>query len=238
MTTLSTVILAGNEEDWIKECVESVIYFSDEVIVIVDSKSRDNTIKILDEIQENNHKVKVFLRRWIRGSEMRQFGLQQCTEDWILFLDADEILSDNAFLLKEYIKKGDNAGIESFSIKGHHFIFSLGLEDFTLPEHFWANRLVKRTPKIHFPKQKYHGVIQGLKGAAGAIVDVRVFHMGYVRHLSKVMKKHEEDMKTQEIHSPEFLKQWKDWHLKGTYPTKPFQEWDKFPSILKEKFKL
>jgi len=96
---LSAVILAKNEEENILQSIESV-NFCDEIIVI-DDYSKDKTTEIA-----RNHGANVFRRRLNNDfASQRNFGLQKAKGEWVLFLDADERVSEN--LKKEILKKFD-----------------------------------------------------------------------------------------------------------------------------------
>jgi glycosyltransferase involved in cell wall biosynthesis len=83
---LSVVVVTLNEEDRIRECLESVAW-ADELIV-VDAESRDKTATIAREVTDH-----VFVRPWPGFAAQKNFGLEQASGDWILSLDADEAVS-------------------------------------------------------------------------------------------------------------------------------------------------
>jgi glycosyltransferase involved in cell wall biosynthesis len=91
--TLSVYIITYNEQENIRDCLESVKW-ADEIIV-VDSFSDDKTVEIV-----RNYTDKVFQRRWDNIVNQRNFALSLATGDWVFCLDADERLTDN---LKEEI---------------------------------------------------------------------------------------------------------------------------------------
>ena len=97
MKKISTVIITLNEEENIKECLES-IKWTDEIIVI-DSFSTDNTVKICKNFSKN---VKVFKRKWTGYSNQKNFGIKKAKYNWILSIDADERITPE---LKEEIKE-------------------------------------------------------------------------------------------------------------------------------------
>ncbi|CUS98958.1 glycosyltransferase family 2 protein [Candidatus Kryptonium thompsonii] len=84
--TLSVVIIAGNEEGKIADCLESVSW-ADE-IVVVDSESKDRTVEIAKRYTD-----KVFIKKWEGYAPQKQFAIEKATCDWILSLDADERVS-------------------------------------------------------------------------------------------------------------------------------------------------
>lgn len=92
---ISVVIITGNEENNIRDCLKSVSW-ADEIIV-VDSESTDNTVNIAKEFT-----VKVFVHKWQGYSAQKTYSLTLAKNDWILSLDADERVSEN--LSKEILE--------------------------------------------------------------------------------------------------------------------------------------
>ena len=84
---LSVLIMTFNEEKNIRECLESVKW-ADEIIVI-DSRSTDQTIAIANEYTD-----KIYVRDWPGFAEQRNFCLSHASGDWVFLLDADERVSD------------------------------------------------------------------------------------------------------------------------------------------------
>jgi len=80
---LSVVIIACDEADNIGDCIRSVAW-ADEVLV-VDSGSSDETITIAESLG-----ARVLLRDWQGFGKQKQYATDQATHDWILNLDADE----------------------------------------------------------------------------------------------------------------------------------------------------
>lgn len=85
---LSVVILTRNEENNIAGCIESVKW-CDEVVVI-DDNSTDQTAKIAKALG-----AKVYEKTLENDfAAQRNFGLEQTQGQWVLFLDADERVSE------------------------------------------------------------------------------------------------------------------------------------------------
>jgi glycosyltransferase involved in cell wall biosynthesis len=83
---LSVAIVAMNEEAIIGQTLDSVRW-ADE-IVLVDSGSTDRTCDIAREFG-----AKVLPRAWPGFSLQKSFAFENCTQDWILSLDADEVVT-------------------------------------------------------------------------------------------------------------------------------------------------
>ena len=86
-TGLSACIITYNEADRIDDCVRSV-GFCDEVIV-VDSHSTDATRE-----QAAARGARVIERDWPGYRSQKQFAVEAAHHDWVLCLDADERVSD------------------------------------------------------------------------------------------------------------------------------------------------
>ena len=83
MTRLSVTIIAWNEEDRLRACLESVAWVDE--IVVVDAESTDKTVQVAREFTE-----KIWVRPWPGFAAQKNFALEQATGEWILSLDADE----------------------------------------------------------------------------------------------------------------------------------------------------
>ena len=85
----SAVIIAKNEERTIERCITSAKKVTDDVILVLDDNSTDNTGQIALE-----HGAKVFTYKWSGYSATKNFGVTKASHDWIICIDADEILDD------------------------------------------------------------------------------------------------------------------------------------------------
>lgn len=84
--TLSVAMIAMNEEANLRRTLESVKW-ADE-IVVVDSGSGDRTVEIAESFG-----AKTSYHAFGGHGEQKNVALDLCTRDWILLLDADEVLS-------------------------------------------------------------------------------------------------------------------------------------------------
>jgi glycosyltransferase involved in cell wall biosynthesis len=83
---ISVTVRTFNEEQNIRECLESVSW-ADEIIV-VDSKSTDSTVSIAREFTD-----KVMIQEWLGHIGQSQFATDQANNLWVLHMDADERVS-------------------------------------------------------------------------------------------------------------------------------------------------
>ncbi|WP_422348592.1 glycosyltransferase family 2 protein [Flagellimonas sp.] len=84
---LSALVITYNEIGYIERCIESVT-FADEILV-VDSYSTDGTYEYL----QNHPRVKVIQHPFQNFTAQKSHALKQASNDWVLFLDADEVVS-------------------------------------------------------------------------------------------------------------------------------------------------
>jgi len=84
---ISACIITFNEEDRIEDCLKS-LKFCDEIIV-VDSFSTDATVELARAAG-----AKVLQRKFTGYRSQKTFCVEQAQYDWILSLDADERISD------------------------------------------------------------------------------------------------------------------------------------------------
>lgn len=82
---LSVAIISLNEERIIGKMLEQVSKIASEII-IVDSGSTDNTIKIAKEFGAT-----IYQEEWKGFVEQKNSALKKCDQDWILCLDCDEV---------------------------------------------------------------------------------------------------------------------------------------------------
>ncbi len=109
MKKISATIITLNEEDKIRQCLESLKDVADE-IVVVDSLSTDNTKKICEEFG-----VKFIEQKWLGYSEQKNLANNLASYDWILSIDADEVLSDELKKSILEIKENDTPDNHIFS---------------------------------------------------------------------------------------------------------------------------
>ncbi|TGY44197.1 glycosyltransferase [Clostridium sartagoforme] len=143
-TTLSLCMIVKNEEKYIAKSIDSVKDIVNE-IVIVDTGSTDSTLDIL-----KNYNVKLYNYKWENDfASARNFAINKIKSDWILFLDADEILDEAS-------KDNLINYVNTTKLDGCHFIVynyrSENQNDFTI---HYAFRLF-RNNKGYYYKGKIH----------------------------------------------------------------------------------
>ena len=80
---ISVVIPAHNAGPWIEDCLRSVAWCDE--IVVVDSFSTDRTLEICRRYTD-----RVFQRAWAGYREQKAFAHSKATKDWVILIDSDE----------------------------------------------------------------------------------------------------------------------------------------------------
>lgn len=86
---ISLCMIAKNEEAWIEQCIKSVSSIIWEII-LVDTGSTDNTVERAKSLG-----AKVFHFEWTNHfAQARNYSISKALGDWILVLDADEVIAE------------------------------------------------------------------------------------------------------------------------------------------------
>jgi len=104
MATLSVVVVAMNEERTIGRVLESIRPIADEIL-LVDSGSQDKTIEIAEKLG-----ARVVHQDWLGYAGQKNFALSLAKSDWLLSLDADEVMTPEAVAEVKEIVSGESAG--------------------------------------------------------------------------------------------------------------------------------
>jgi len=155
---LSVVIIAKNEQGRIKDCLESITGFADEIIV-VDDESTDNTRAIALKYTDT-----IFTRHMDLEGKQRNFGASKAKHDWILLLDCDERLTDE---LKEEIAVALKEGDPKVTAYWAPQINYLG--DVQLNHGGWSSPHIRLYNKIYvkFSEADFDVIHPGIKNSEG-----------------------------------------------------------------------
>ncbi len=102
---LSVYLVTRNEEAHL-DAVLGAVRGADE-IVLVDSGSTDRTLEIA-----RRHGARILERPWPGYVRQKAFAMEQCSHDWVVNLDGDEVLPEGALeRIRERIARGDVNGL-------------------------------------------------------------------------------------------------------------------------------
>jgi glycosyltransferase involved in cell wall biosynthesis len=106
---VSVAIITLNEENNIARCLEAAFKVSEDIVVL-DSNSSDNT-----RIIASNMGAKVFVKDFKDFATQKNDAIKETTNDWVLSLDADEVLSETLIESIKNINIEDNNTV--FAVK-------------------------------------------------------------------------------------------------------------------------
>jgi glycosyltransferase involved in cell wall biosynthesis len=197
-------MIAKDEEQILERCIESAREIADEIVVVMDSRSSDKTKEIA-----SRHTSKVYDFKWKDDfSAMRNLSLDKASSNWILVLDADEVLDAKGRQeILELINTKEHClkSIVGFKLDQRTYLPKQGVEaSATVDEqelkqqyegHESSNvvRLFKNDPRIRFRNKVHELVEHSIRENGGEIVET-----GVVLHHFSHLKKDRLNVKAQE----------------------------------------
>jgi len=168
---LSLCMIVKNEEQFLEKCLQSVDGIVDELIV-VDTGSVDRTVEIAGQ-----HGAKVHLFEWTGSfADARNESLRYATGEWILILDADEVLDPMSHrAITDAIVNPIADGYELF------FRNPVTLDsDADYTEHRVC-RLFRNKPEYRFCSRIHENIETALLANGGKVASIEalIHHYGY-----------------------------------------------------------
>lgn len=170
---LSLCMIARDEERWIARCLESVRGVADEMIV-VDTGSRDLTPDLAERCG-----ARVYACAWNDNfAAARNFSLDRASEDWILWLDADERLDPaSRFSIREVL--GTDKWLASLVVVNYYG----GNPPDPARSNRWAQyRLFRNAPDLRFRGAIHEQLVHARELAPSDILRLPavIRHYGYM----------------------------------------------------------
>ncbi len=160
---LSVFVLTYNEKDKITDCLESVKW-ADEVVVL-DSFSTDGTVEIC-----RKYTNKIVQKKFEGFGKLRNDAIAECSNDWVLSIDSDERCTEE--LKNEVLgllEKGPDADAYYVPRKSHFmgkWIRHCGwYPDYRQPQ-FFNRKKMKYTEQLVHETFELNGTLSRLKGHA------------------------------------------------------------------------
>ncbi len=157
--TLSVSIISFNEEENIGRCIDAIRDIATEIIV-VDSLSTDRTVDIARE-----RGAKVYIEEWKGHVSQKNSSLAKCTQEWVLALDCDEVVTPE---LRNAIAEAiTHRNYTGYRVNRKSFFLGRWIEHANYPD--WKLRLIRRSGGIWegidpHDTLKIKGPIDRLKG--------------------------------------------------------------------------
>jgi len=102
-TVLPNTALCAIVRDEIRNCAGGIIDFIDSTVpfveeaIIVDGLSTDGTREALEELERKHPNLQILDRQFDTFPSQRNYSLDQAKNDYVLILDADELLTEQDF---------------------------------------------------------------------------------------------------------------------------------------------
>jgi tetratricopeptide (TPR) repeat protein len=195
--TLSLCMIVRDEEEMLPRCLSAVAPAVDEIIV-VDTGSKDRTVEIA-----RSFNATVIEREWTGSfSDARNASFEAATGDWIIYLDADEVLVEGD--VKRLRALTARVWREAFYLVETNYTGEPG-EGAAITNN--ALRVFRNRPQYRFEGRLHEQIAQHLPAyAAGRLEQssVRIDHYGYlgaVRDAKEKSRRNLELLKAQQAES-------------------------------------
>lgn len=157
-STISALVIARNEESMIENCLKSLSWCNE--IIVVDSGSLDNTREIAEGCGAS-----VISFKHNSFSRLREEALKRATSQWIIYVDADERVSPT--LAKEIMVNIETTGAKVFRLSRENIYFGKkfkwgGWQNDKVERVFKKESLIGWTGDIH-ESPNYKGELIDLK---------------------------------------------------------------------------
>jgi len=208
--TISVCMIAKNEEENIKNSLECARKFADEIIV-VDTGSEDATPEIARSMG-----AKVYFFPWRDDfSAARNESLKYATCDWILWLDADDVIDDvNIERIKELKKI-----LPSEKNEAYLFLIESKIADGGEDPWYWYQlRMFPNHKDIKFEGRIHEQVVFSLLrlGIKEKVANIKIVHTGYTDK-GKIMEKIQRNLRLLEEEEKKENSFWVKRYLAFTY---------------------
>jgi len=182
--------------------IRSLLPLCDEIVVNV-PRSTDDTLKAVRSI--NDPKIRVIESDWDEGLRTRglamshhtNLALEQCTGDWCVYIQGDEVLHERTLpLMREAMERErNNEAVQGLLVDYTHFYGSYWTYAYSFGWYQREVRVVRRDPRI-----RSRGDAQGFRTVDNAKLRVKksggqYYHYGHALHPEQARIKRENFLK-------------------------------------------
>lgn len=188
--TISVCMIVKNEEEVLARCLDCVKEFADEII-IVDTGSTDRTKEIAQKYTDH-----VYDFTWIDDfAAARNFSFSHATKDYILWLDADDVISEDNIKKILQLKQNLDWSVDAVAMDYHLSFDANG----NVTNSLRRNRLVKRSKQF-----KWHGAVHEYLAVHGRIIDsdIAIMHKSEWHDSDRNLRIYEKRLASGEVFSP------------------------------------
>ena len=171
---LSVAIITKNEEERLPECLKSISFADD--IIVVDSGSTDRTCEIARKFL-----CKVFIEEWKGYGPQKNSAVQKCRNEWVLIIDADERVPEETRQKIVGILK--NPACDAYSFKRKNFLHGRWIKHCG----WWPDRVIRLVKK---DRGKFYNTVHERWVTDGKIgyLDENIEHYSYSNYPDLIRK--------------------------------------------------
>lgn len=115
--SIAALVITYNEEKNIEECLESVNWINE--IIVIDACSTDRTVEIARQYTD-----KVFLNIWNGFGQQKNLGIEKTMSEWVLIVDADERVSPELrYEIEDRLSKHRNDRFAGYQIPRRNYFY-------------------------------------------------------------------------------------------------------------------
>lgn len=127
---VSLIIIAHNEAHIIPQCLDSVNGLVNEIVAVINDCT-DQTKELL-----SSYGAKVYEQKWLGFGLQKNFAVSKSSNDWVLCLDADEIITEK--LKQEILLALENPNVIAYKLNrknkflGKYLNYGAGYPDYSI----------------------------------------------------------------------------------------------------------
>lgn len=140
MPKVSIILPVYNGEEYIKDCITSIKHqtFSDFECILVDDGSTDNTLKISEEIIDNDPKFKIISTKHHSLSDARNTGINNVSSPIVMYIDADDTAYPN--MMEEVVSFMDTHQLDMMFFDAEAVNIDLSKFKYSGEKHYFERR--------------------------------------------------------------------------------------------------
>ncbi len=154
---VSIIIPTYNAEKYISDCIESVLSqtYSNIEVIIIDDGSTDKTSVICKEYQKKDERINYYFQNNSGVSKARNFGIELAEGKYIVFIDADDMIS--CTYIEQLVYIFDNENIQMASVSHTRDLSNLGKDIYKQIAVVDSEEV--RSFMMDFTQQKFNGYV-------------------------------------------------------------------------------
>ena len=181
---VSAAIMTCNEKEALIRCLQSVEPLVDEVVIGVDGKTRDGTMKYLQEAGYN-----AFVFTFTHFSSIRNQVLDRVTSPWVFVIDSDEtVVTKDVDSIRRLAARGVSEQLDAFYFVRRHWYDLERTKEWTHPYPDHHIRLFDS--RIRYEGRVHEGPQGVNKMALTSEIEIQHFNM-YYKDLAARRKAHQ-----------------------------------------------